>query len=241
MYLNAIVSTINCKENLKNPYSFSIFVRKILKILTLLMEKSIHNRIKAVIDSKSPGTLLFPDEFLELGTAESVHTTLSRLTKEGQIARLGKGVYWKPKTDPVVGSVMPSLTDIAQAIAGKEQVIIRPTGAYALNILGLSTQVPTKVVYLTNGSPRSIKIGRATIRFKATTPKKLAVKNEKLFLVIQALEELGPERVTDKVLGQIKDILSFEPVHEIRESAKLAQQFVARALYKIADTLAYHD
>lgn len=116
---------------------------------------------------------------------------LSRLSKEGCIERASKGVYFAPKSDPLLGALHPSLEEIAKAIADKEQIKIRPTGAYALNKLGLSTQVPMKVVYLTNGHPRKFKMGKGSITFRQTTPKVMSVENDLIFLAIQALQELG--------------------------------------------------
>lgn len=205
------------------------------------MKTSVQTHIEQLLEQTEPGELVFPGDFLEFGSPEAVHTALSRLTADKKLMRMAKGIYLKPKTDPVVGVVRPSLEKIAHTIAEKEQVIIRPTGLYALNKLGLSTQVPTKVVFLTNGSARTIRIGRATLRFKPTTPKKLAAKDETLFLVIQALLELGPDQITPKILTQLKEILKTVPLSVIRESAKLAPQFIARLLYNLAGELAQYD
>ncbi|SDX01595.1 Transcriptional regulator, AbiEi antitoxin, Type IV TA system [Hydrobacter penzbergensis] len=197
---------------------------------------SVQTQVKDLIKGKT-GQLVFPDEFLQLGSAEAVHMALSRLAQEKVITRLGKGIYIKPKNDPIIGQVVPSLEEIARAIAEKENVTIRPTGAYALNRLGLSTQVPMKVVFLTNGNSRSIRIGRGTLTFKKTTPKKLSAKNEKVFLVIQALQELGESNVTDEVLSRLLQILENVSTAEIRADAKYAPQFITRMLYQLADKL----
>jgi hypothetical protein len=79
-----------------------------------------------------------------------------------------------PKIDPLFGAIYPIPEQVAEAIAKKEMVRIMPAGAYALHRLGLTTQVPTKLVYITDGENRQIKIGKTTIKFKATTPKKSA-------------------------------------------------------------------
>ena len=200
----------------------------------MISEKSLHNRLEQEIASKEPGKILFPSDFLKLGSPEAIHMTLSRLTNHRILTRLGKGIYVKPKNDPLLGRILPSLDDIAQAIAAKEQVIIRPTGAYALNKLGLSTQVPTKVVFLTNGSRRRIRIGRGTITFKPTTPKNLAAKNELVFLAIQSLIELGQTGATDKVKMILTEKLRQVPPAIIREDARYAPQFASRTLFDIA-------
>jgi Family of unknown function (DUF6088) len=207
----------------------------------MISETSLHSRIEQEIDRYKPGKILFPADFLELGSPEAILMTLSRLTDQKILTRLGKGIYLKPKEDPLLGPVLPSFEDIAQAIATKEQVIIRPTGSYALNKLGLSTQVPMKVVFLTNGSRRRIRVGKAIITFKPTTPKNLAAKNEIVFLSIQSLIELGEKNTTEKVKLALTNILGHVPPSIIREDARNAPQFVCKVLLDIANKLAHHD
>jgi hypothetical protein len=206
----------------------------------MITEKSIHRRLEQEIASKEPGKVLFPADFLELGSPEAIHMALSRLADQKILTRLGKGIYVKQKREPLLGQVLPSLDDIAQAIAAKEQVKIRPTGSYALNKLGLSTQVPTKVIFLTNGSRRRIHIGRGTITFKPTTPKNLAAKSEIVFLAIQSLIELGQTGTTDKVKQILTEKLRLVPPAVIREDARYAPQFACKTLLEIANKLAHH-
>jgi len=147
------------------------------------------------------------------------------------------GIYLKPKIDPQLGQLYPSLEEIARKIAEKEKVVIRPTGSYALNKLGISTQVPTKVVFLTNGSPRTIRIGKGTITFKSTTPKKLAAKSDTVFLAIQALIELGEKGTTHKIIESLCAILQKDGPAAIREDARSAPNHVTRTIYLIADKI----
>lgn len=204
-----------------------------------MSELSLHTQVEQAIADKKLGEPFFPDNFLELGSPEAIHMALSRLTSQGEIIRLAKGIYIKPQVDELLGQVLPSLEEIAGAIAEKEKVIIRPTGAYALNKLGLSTQVPTKLVYLTNGSKRQIRIGKGMLTFKPTTPKKLAAKNELVFLAIQALTELGEEKTTDKVKTILTEKLRTVPPAIIREEAKFAPQHVHKTLLTIVNQLVH--
>ena len=190
---------------------------------------------------KEPGQLLFPSEYFDIGSPEAIHMAFSRLVRQNTLTRLGKGIYLKPKIDPQMGQLYPSLEEIARKIAEKERVVIRPTGSYALNKLGLSTQVPTKVVYLTNGSPRTIRIGKGTLTFKSTTPKKLSAKSDIVFLAIQALIELGEKGTTDKIIESLCTILKREGPAAIREDARSAPNHVAKTLYFIADKLENND
>lgn len=204
-----------------------------------MQEISLHTRLEQLITSQKPGEIIFPADFLELGSPEAIHMALSRLTDQKKVARLAKGIYVKPRIDEHLGPVLPSLEEIAHAIAEKEHVIIRPTGAYALNKLGLSTQVPTKVVFLTNGSRRQIRVGKGILTFKPTTPKNLAAKNELVFLAIQSLIELGEQKTTDKVKAILKDKLQAVSPVVIREDAKFAPQHACKTLLTIANELGH--
>lgn len=197
------------------------------------ISKSVTDRVR---DSK-PGTIFFPGDLLEIGSPEAIHTTFSRLVGTKQLIRLAKGIYLKPKMDPELGPLKPSLEDLARTVAERDKVVIRPTGAYALNRLGLSTQVPTRVVFLTSGNPKNINVGNSTLVFLKTTPKQLAVEQENIFLVIQALIALEDQGEDDAVIGRLTEVLAREKLADIREAAKLSPQRVARVLYRLADNI----
>lgn len=204
------------------------------------MRGSISDKIYESLKKLQPGTLVFPTDFLELGSNKAINMALSRLSKEGYVQRFAKGVYFTPKIDPLLGPVHPSLEDVAKAIADKEQIKIRPTGAYALNRLGLSTQVPMKIVYLTNGHPRNFKIGKGSITFRQTTPKVMAVENDLVFLAIQAMQELGKDGVTETVIARLTEVLKRVNVQQLRADAKLAPVWIGQILYSIANKIAHN-
>jgi hypothetical protein len=192
--------------------------------------KSSQNLLDEQVKHKEPGQLLFPSEYFDIGSPEAIHMAFSRLVRQNTLTRLGKGIYLKPKIDPQLGQLYPSLEEIARKIAEKEKVVI-----------GLSTQVPTKVVFLTNGSPRTIRIGKGTLTFKSTTPKKLSAKSDTVFLAIQALIELGEKGTTDKIIESLCTTLKREGPAAIREDARSAPNHVAQTLYLIADKLESND
>ncbi len=212
-----------------------------INITQMEHENSIKTKINSELTVDKEGQLLFPGDFLQMGSAEAVNMSFSRLVKEKKIYRLAKGIYLHPKRHQKMGIIYPSLEEIARKIAKREKVQIRPTGSYALNKLGLSTQVPTKVVFLTNGGPRKIKVGKGTITFKSTTPKKMAVNSELTFLAIQAMLTLGKKGVDEKVLKHLRSVLRNEGVTEVREGAKSAPVWIARKLYLIADKIEKND
>lgn len=181
------------------------------------------------------GTVLFVDDFLDLGSPDSIKKALYRLTNEKKLlVRLAHGIYLYPKTDKELGILYPSTEEIAKAIARRDKTRIIPTGVYALNRLGLSTQVPMKIVYLTDGATRSIKIGKRTITFKRTSPKNLMTTGEISTLAIQALKEIGQNNVDDDILKQLKVVLKKETEENIRHDAKLAPAWINKILTRLA-------
>ena len=129
-----------------------------------------------------------------------------------------------------MGLINPSLEEIADAISKRDMVKIIPTGIYALQKLGLSTQMPMQAVYLTDGAPRKIKVGKRIITFKKTSPKKLLIKGKINQLVIQALSELKAKNVTDAVIEKIFDALKNEDPSLIRKDAMLVPEWIAKIL-----------
>ena len=158
---------------------------------------SIEESILISIKALPAGDLFLPADFSDLGSSEAVRISLFRLEKEGVIYRVAQGIYVLPKESSFLGKLIPSAEEVAEAIAKRDRIRTLPTGSYALNALGLSTQVPMNIVLLTDGSPREIKVGKRTIKFKKTTPKNLMTKGKISRLAIQALKEIGNGKVTD--------------------------------------------
>jgi hypothetical protein len=205
------------------------------------MTKSIHNQIVTILEKLPKGTLVFPAQFLEIGSESAIKMSLSRLTKENKVERLAHGIYLVPKVDPMLGKVYPPIEEVAKAIAERDKVNIKPAGAYALNRLGLSTQVPMNYVYITDGAARTITIGKSKIKFKATVPKKLATKGPISGLVIQALEELGANEVTAEMMAKITNLLKKEDPDLLRYDAKLTSAWIARLFYNLLQQKTNND
>lgn len=178
------------------------------------MTESTETLILTKIKKARRGSLFFIENFLSRNNADAVRKALERLARKGEIVRVSQGIYVRPEKDPVIGTVLPGIDEIAIAIAKRDKARIVPTGVYALNRLGLSTQVPMNVVYLTDGAPRKIKIGERQITFKKTTPKNLAATGQISRLAIQALRTLGNTKVTEDQIGHIQQLLRKEkPTH----------------------------
>ena len=179
--------------------------------------QSIHSQLEDKIISLKKGAIVFVSDFAEFGTAENVKKVLLRLEKKQLLVRLAHGIYLYPKIDKELGILYPSTESIAEAIAKRDKIRIIPTGIYALQQLGISTQIPMNVIYLTDGAPRKIKVGKRTITFKKTAPKNLAIKNKVLSNIVQGLKELGKENITDEVKQKINQALQKVPVKALKE------------------------
>jgi hypothetical protein len=174
---------------------------------------SIEERIWTAIKEKGRGSIFFPSDFTSYGEVKAVGKSLERLTEKGNIVRLARGIYTYPEIDTVLGLgvLMPSIEQIAETIARRDKTRIVPTGIYAMNKLGISTQVPMNVIYLTDGAPRKVSLGNGrSIQFKYTTPKNLSFTNPLAMLVTFALKEIGKDNVTDDIARQITNVLRKE-------------------------------
>jgi len=176
------------------------------------------------------GTLFFVDNFIRIGNQKAVSKALQRLVRKGEIHRVAPGIFVRPVKDPVIGAVMPNIDAIAIAIAKRDRARIVPTGAYALNKLGLSTQVPMNIVYLTDGSSRKVKLGRNVITFKKTSPKYVAAVGNISKLVIQALKTLGEKNVDEKIIGRIQILLKEENKNHLENDIRLAPEWIRKIM-----------
>jgi hypothetical protein len=181
-----------------------------------------HTYIKSKLLRRKGGELIFPTDFRGKGTEDAIKKALSRLAQKGVLKRLSHGIYYIPKIDPVLGELRPGADDVVKMLAKKEKIRVRPAGAYALHRLGLTTQVPTKLVYVTDGHPRLFKLGKLQIKFKATTPKKLSTTGKISSLLIQALEEVGPENVNASMESKIQELLKNEDPKKLKHDLALA-------------------
>jgi hypothetical protein len=193
---------------------------------------SIEDKIVAQIAALPKGELLLPVDFQELGSSEAVRLSLFRLEKKDFIVRVAQGIYVRPKESSLIGKLTPSAEEVAEAIAKRDRIRTVPTGSYALNALGLSTQVPMNIVLLTDGSPREIKVGKRTIKFKKITPKNLLAKGRISRLAIQALKEIGNGKITAEEEQKILGLLRKEEVNNLKHDITLAPVWIQKIMKK---------
>ena len=194
--------------------------------------QSTEKQIKDAILKTKRGVLLFPEDFSKNGSSEAVRLALHRLEKQEIISRIAQGIYARPIISKYVGEVLPSAEIVAKGIAKRDRIRIVPTGAYALNALGLSTQIPMKLVFLTDGAPREIKIGKRAIKFKKTTPKNLLAKGEISSLVLQALREIGISKITLEEEEKIIKLLKKEKPGNLEHDIQLAPVWIKKIMQK---------
>ena len=194
--------------------------------------QSIEKQIEKSIKSKPKGSLILPDDYLRYGSSEAIRKALGRLVDKQLIVRVAHGIYFRPKISKLIGPLVPSAEEVCEAIAKRDRIKTLPTGSYALNALGLSTQIPMNIVLLTDGSPRVIKVGNRTIKLKKTTPKNLLAKGKISRLVIQALKEIGNGKLTNDEEKQIINLLRKENRKDLIHDIALAPNWIQKIMKK---------
>ena len=197
---------------------------------------STQDRIRNFLVQEGRGIFIFLQDFALYGKNDAVKKAFQRLTNEGTILRIANGIYYYPKMDTElgIGVLHPSIDEVAHAIAERDKTTIIPTGSYALNMLGLSTQVVTNAVYLTNGSSRRIKVGAGKgILFVHTSDNKmLSFRSRLMLLIVSAMREIGDGKITDSEIDIIKKHLIHVSKADFEHDISLAPIWVRKILLK---------
>jgi len=192
--------------------------------------QSIENKAKNRVYGKGRGWCFTPKDFTDIGSEAATHQALSRLTKAGFIRRLAWGIYEYPRKHSKLGSLPPQVHRIVEAVAKKDRVKFQPSGAYAANLLGLSKQVPVKIVMLTQGLSKVVKVGDTEIFFKRTTPKNMLISQSITGLVVQALKFIGEKNVNPKIVNILKNKLSKADLMRLRLDCHLIPVWIAKII-----------
>lgn len=157
-----------------------------------------------------------------------------QLVRSGELVRVATGIYCRPRKSRLFGTVMPSVEEVAVAIARRDRARIVPSGDQALYQLGLTTQMPMRPVYFTDGPSRKVQFGRWVITFKRAAPRYLAAWGKVSGPVIQALRAIGKDKVTDEQQERIIELLKQERrthlEHDIRLAPEWARVIMRKAL-----------
>ncbi len=194
------------------------------------------NRVLRRIYRKQRGWAFSAIDFASLGTRTALDVTLHRLVKRGTIRRISRGVYEYPRYSERLKTVMaPEMDQVANAIARKFGWRIQPSGAMALNLIGLSTQVPSQYVYLSDGPNRTVRIAGRLLEFRHSVLKESSFKLRESSLVVQALRSLGRDRITPRVIAVIRRWLDPEKRARVLEDTHAVTGWVYANIRKICN------
>lgn len=172
------------------------------------IKDKIINKIQDSISRRKQGSIVYVDSFQ--GDEEYIGKILQRMTQEGKLVRLSRGIYLKPKMTRF-GILYPPVDEIVSLVARRDHAEVLPSGNVALNKLGLSTQVPMTYEFITTGSARILSLGERTVIFKRSVPRNFAYKGKMTSILIQALKAVGQGNVTPEMKTQIRTLYQQNP------------------------------
>lgn len=218
----------------ENRYGFLQIIRT-----TTGKRMSIADTIRNKILRSPKDTIFFIGSFPQFDE-EYVRQVYVEMLSSGRLKRIGKGIYYVPQITRF-GPVLPTVNNVAKAIAKRDRAKIMPTGAAAQNMLGMSTQLPMNVVYLTTGSSRNIKLENGqSIRFVHAAPRNFAYKGEVMPIIVQALKEYGSalDSLTEEELGALYNVLRQHPEEStIEHDLQLAPIKIRKMLRTIINNI----
>lgn len=168
---------------------------------------SLPERMMLRVRKEGRGSVWSPRHFAGLGTPTAIQHALARLARRGELQRIGLGLYLYPEHSRLLGTAPPAPEAVARAAARARGHRIAPTPAAALNRLGLTTQVPGRNVFLTDGPSRSIRAAGMEIELRHASRRRMAGGEALPGLVLRALEGLGPEHVDERALRRLGSAL----------------------------------
>lgn len=170
--------------------------------------QSITDKVIARVYGHGRGWAFTQTDFADIGSRQSIDVALHRLCKSGRIRRALRGLYYYPGfSDYLNTELSPDYDQLAQAIARKHNWRIQVSGSTALNYLGLSTQVPGRMIYMSDGPSRAFTINKKTIEYKHTALKETGFKHRESAIIVQALRALGPDKISEDVKNRIREWL----------------------------------
>ena len=197
-------------------------------------KQSVDTQVLSRIEKHDAGWVFTPTDFVDLGSRTAVATALKRHKACGTIRQLGRGIYDIPRHHAKLGVLWPSPEAIVASVKNRDSVRVKPTGAYAANLLGLSDQVPSKIFYLTDGPARTVKMGNMTISFKRTTPRNMATSDRVSGLVIQALRWLGPKNVNNRMVNILRKRFDQSAKKQLLDDIRYSPVWIADIMRQIA-------
>lgn len=197
---------------------------------------SIDLKILSRIIGRGRGFVFTPVDFLDLGSRAAIDQALSRSARAGNIRKLARGLYDYPRRDPKLGVLAPTDDKIADALKGRDDIRLQPSGGHAANVLGLSTQVPVRVVFLTDGRTRKVQLGKRQILLKKTTTRQMATAGRISGTVIQALRWIGQRHMDEQIVSSLRRRLSDADKKQLLKDQRYAPAWIADIMRKVAQT-----
>ena len=195
----------------------------------------LREKIEQKIERMGQGWAFSRKDIRDIAPSGLVGVVLSRLVACGMIRRIGRGLYDYPKKSELVDELLPpDIDQAAQAIARRHRWTITPDGATAANLLGLSQQVPAKIVYLSDGPSRQLKVGQQVISFRHASPKDLRMEKYSSRLITQALRFLGKDNIDGKVLVKLRRMVPKQDRGDFLKDAQYGTDWVLQVAQKIA-------
>jgi Family of unknown function (DUF6088) len=200
-----------------------------------MIAASVPDQVMTRVRASGRGSVFTPSDFLTVAARSAVDQALSRLVKGGQLRRLARGLYDFPKLHPKLGPLSPAPDDVARALARETGSQVQIAGARAANALGLSTQIPAKSTYLTDGPSRRVVLGKRVVDLRHASPKNLIAPGSPAGTVVQALRHVGPVRAAD-VAQVVARRLSATDKKTLASTAVQAPAWMRPTLVSIANT-----
>lgn len=189
--------------------------------------KSIASKVLSRIYGRGKGWAFSSNDFVTEFNRNQVDNALSDLTKDGKIRRVCRGIYDYPKYSVLLKQQLsPDFDQVAQALARKFNWRIQPSGDAALNLLGLSTQVPGRIVYLSDGPNRKYSLGSYTLEFKKSALKDVGFKHKESELVVQAIKALGKDQASKIPIENIRKQLDMSKGKQIIKDTKSVTSWI---------------
>ena len=191
-------------------------------------------KVLARVRDRGPGWVFTPSDFADLGTSQAIRLALMNAEREGLIRRLARGLYDVPREHPELGTLSPSPDAIAKALQSRDGFRLQPTGAYAANLLGLSDQVPAKIVFFTDGRSRTVQVGKQQIVLKRRSARAMATAGKLSGLIIHALDHLGKNQVDEALINRLRAKLTQEDRAELLEDVRYAPAWIGDTMRALA-------
>ncbi len=196
--------------------------------------QSVANKILSRVHGRGRGWSFSSNDFISEFNREQVDNALSDLTEKGKIRRVCRGIYDYPRYSNLLEQdLSPDFDQVAQAMSRKFNWRIQPSGDAALNLLGLSTQVPGRIIYLSDGPTRKYSIGNYTLEFRKSALKDVGFKYKESGLIVQALKALGKNQVAEIPIENIRKNLDLTKGKKIIKDTKSATSWIYEYIKKI--------